>query len=288
MRVTIKSSDDYISRRRIKMTLLKSDYVFCVDSDGCAMDTMTYKHQLFFGPIAADEFEISDRETFLKEWDKVNLFSRTRGVNRFVALLMLLEFANVDNIDNLKSWVETTSSLSNASLEAEIAKNPATDLKKALVWSNEVNRQIKSYDGDVLAFEGAKEGLIHLHELGKLFIVSSANKEAVVEEWEDQELMPYIDDLYCQDRGKKEDVIAMLIAEGYDPCKIMMIGDSPGDLHAAEMNNVKFYPILVGKEKESWLTLKSEVADKFINDQLTEQDFENYATTFWDNLDKER
>lgn len=25
---------------------------FCIDSDGCAMDTMTYKHQLFFGPIA--------------------------------------------------------------------------------------------------------------------------------------------------------------------------------------------------------------------------------------------
>lgn len=35
---------------------------FCIDSDGCAMDTMTYKHQLFFGPIAADIFGISEQE----------------------------------------------------------------------------------------------------------------------------------------------------------------------------------------------------------------------------------
>lgn len=33
---------------------MKMEYVFCVDSDGCAMDTMTYKHELFFGPLAAD------------------------------------------------------------------------------------------------------------------------------------------------------------------------------------------------------------------------------------------
>lgn len=43
-------------------------YLFCVDSDGCVMDTMTYKHQQFFGPLAAKIFEIPKQETqrFLK------------------------------------------------------------------------------------------------------------------------------------------------------------------------------------------------------------------------------
>lgn len=31
-----------------------NNWIFCIDSDGCVMDTMTYKHNLFFGPIAAE------------------------------------------------------------------------------------------------------------------------------------------------------------------------------------------------------------------------------------------
>ncbi|VHM38123.1 phosphoglycolate phosphatase [Streptococcus pyogenes] len=42
------------------MTTKKEAFVFCVDSDGCAMDTMTYKHQLFFGPIAAEVFGVTN------------------------------------------------------------------------------------------------------------------------------------------------------------------------------------------------------------------------------------
>ena len=86
-------------------------FVFCIDSDGCVMDTMTYKHQLFFGPLAADVFEVKNREAFLQEWGRVNLFSRTRGVNRFVGLVMGLEYAGVKNIENLKSLGRTYTSI---------------------------------------------------------------------------------------------------------------------------------------------------------------------------------
>lgn len=262
----------------------RNQFVFCVDSDGCAMDTMTYKHQLFFGPIAADTFEIKNRTAFLKEWDKINLYSKTRGVNRFVGLVMGLEYAGITGIDNLKNWVEKTESLSNKSLELAIAKDNSNDLIKALLWSNEVNRQIKAYDGEALAFPGAKDALQKLQQLGKVYVVSSANKEAVEEEWQDQGLMSHIDDLYCQDRGKKEDVIAQLIASGYSKDHILMIGDSPGDLTAAEMNHVDFYPILVGKEESSWVDLTDEIADVFVAGQLTQQDSESLKEVFWKNL----
>lgn len=177
--------------------MITDEFVFCVDSDGYAMDTMTNKHQLFFGPLAAEVFHIEDKQSFLKEWNRVNLFSKTRGVNRFVGLLMGLEFAKHAPIEAFKDWVENTSSLSNASLEKAIADNPSEDLKKALGWSNLINSHIKDYEGEALAFPGAVEGLDALHELGKVFVVSSANKEAVEEEWNDQGLMTHIDDLYC-------------------------------------------------------------------------------------------
>ena len=264
---------------------MKEDFVFCVDSDGCAMDTMTYKHKLFFGPIAAAIFGVSDRETFLAEWNRVNLYSKTRGVNRFVGLVMGLEFAGISPIDSLKKWVETTASLSNASLEAALSQNPSEDLQKALDWSNEVNRQIKAYQGEALAFEGAVEGLERLHQLGKVFVVSSANKEAVQEEWLEQGLMDHVDDLYCQDRGKKEDVIAALIDMGYKPDHIMMVGDSPGDLEAATQNKVAFYPILVGQEVNSWTLLREAVAERFQSRNFTQADQDLFIDAFWNNLE---
>ena len=267
------------------MTAKTEQFVFCVDSDGCAMDTMTYKHQLFFGPLAADYFAVADQASFLKEWDRINLYSRTRGVNRFVGLVMGLEYAGVTGIDALKQWVQHTASLSNQSLEAELLKRPSDDLQKALDWSNEVNRQIEAYQGEALAFPGALSGLKALHQLGRVFVVSSANKEAVQKEWQDQGLMAHIDDLYCQDRGKKESVIAQLIDEGYEREGMMMIGDSPGDLAAAEQNQITFFPILVGKEASSWQDL-SHAAEAFTTGDLTELDVKSLTEAFWRNLDR--
>ena len=40
--------------------------------------------------------------------------------------------------------------------------------------------------------------------------------------------------------------------KGYDPEKVLMCGDAPGDLQAAEKNGVFYFPILVRREKGSW------------------------------------
>lgn len=259
------------------------DFIFCVDSDGCAMDTMTYKHELFFGPLIAKHFPIKDPVAFQKGWEKLNLYSRTRGVNRFTGLVMSLKAAGVPEIERLVTWAETTASLSNASLEAALAETASSDLEAALAWSYDVNQHIKSYEGEALAFPNARAGLEKLSQLGKVYVVSSANKEAVEEEWQDQCLMPYVTDLYCQDRGKKEDVLAQLVKEVESPNQIIMIGDSPGDCYAAQQNGVSFYPIIVGQEGQSWQTLIDEVADAFVAGQYEQNPFE---TAFWANLDQ--
>lgn len=264
----------------------KTGFIFCVDSDGCAMDTMTYKHELFFGPLIAKHFPIADSETFQKDWEKLNLYSRTRGVNRFTGLVMSLQAAGVPDIDKLVEWAETTDSLSNASLEAALAQASSPDLEAALAWSDDVNQHIKSYEGDALAFPNAREGLEKLSQLGQVYVVSSANREAVEEEWEDQGLMPYVTDLYCQDRGKKEDVLAQLVEDVASPSQIIMIGDSPGDCYAAEQNDVAFYPIIVGDEGQSWQVLRDSFADAFVAGQVTTEDYQALKDTFWTNLDQ--
>ena len=44
-----------------------------------------------------------------------------------------------------------------------------------------------------------------------------------------------------------------------------MIGDAPGDMKAAKANNALFYPIIPGREIQSWKRFGDEAFDRFIN-----------------------
>lgn len=244
------------------------EFVFCIDSDGCAMDTMTFKHQLYFGPIAAKVFNISDADNFVREWNETNLYRLTRGINRFVGLKEALEKAKVKGMDNFYNWVLNTKSYSNESLKAEIDLKQTEDLKLALKWSNLVNEAIKNHPIKAKSFKGVFDCLKKYHQIADIYVVSSANKQAVLEEFENEGLTAFVREIYCQDKGKKEDIIKMLIEAGYDQTKMIMIGDALGDLKAAKVNNIRFYPILANKEVESWSLFKDKYADAFLKGDL--------------------
>ncbi len=267
-----------------------AEVIFTVDSDGCAIDTMTYKHNLFMGPLAAEVFSVPQdlKEQFLENWSNINLYSKKRGVNRFVGLVATLKSINYDgmNVDHLYRWVEESDTLSPDTLKPEIEKHGSDDLKAALEWTMAVNEGVANGKDHDDVFDGALDGLKKISPLGKVYVVSTANREAITDEWTRYNLIDYVDGIYGQDSGKKEDTIATFISEGADPHQIIMIGDSPGDLVAAEKNNAWFYPILVGKEKESWDELIEFVADKFANGEFTQADHDHYKKKFWDNLDK--
>jgi len=44
---------------------------------------------------------------------------------------------------------------------------------------------------------------------------------------------------------------------------MLMLGDAPGDRRAAEANGALFYPIIPGKETESWKRLVEEALPRF-------------------------
>ena len=62
----------------------QKNFLVCVDSDGCAMDTMDIKHIRCFGPCMVDEWQLGQwQEEILKRWNAINLYTMTRGINRF-------------------------------------------------------------------------------------------------------------------------------------------------------------------------------------------------------------
>lgn len=238
----------------------KKEYLICVDSDGCAVDTMDIKHKRCFGPCMITEWELEAwRERVLARWDEINLYSMTRGINRFKGLAMLLEevdaaVAPIAGVRELRKWVDEARELSNGALEAEIARNDAPVLKKALNWSYAVNRAIAELPWEVKkAFPGVREGFEAVRSFADIAVVSSANRDAVEEEWMKFGLLDQVDLVLCQDVGSKAHCIAELKKKGYAEDHILMVGDAPGDKAAAEQNSVFYYPILVRKEVESWI-----------------------------------
>ena len=250
----------------------KHDYLVCVDSDGCAMDTMDVKHYRCFGPCMVAEWGLQQwEETILKRWNDVNLYTMTRGVNRFKALAICLseineQFAPIEDIDSLTLWVETSPELSNGALKAVIAAAPSIALEKTLSWSIAVNEAITALpDADKLPFPMAKEALAFAHERADVAIVSSANLDAVLAEWQEHGLLEHTDIVLSQNAGSKAFCIGELLKKGYAPDHVLMCGDAPGDRDAAQKNGVFYYPILVRNEKTSWEEFIAEGFDRLLS-----------------------
>jgi phosphoglycolate phosphatase-like HAD superfamily hydrolase len=267
----------------------QKDYLVCVDSDGCAIDTMDIKHHKCFGPCMVAEWKLEQwAEPILTRWNEINLYTMTRGINRFKGLAMALteinrQYTPIDGIDALNEWAEHAPELSNAALEAKITETGNTVFQKALAWSKAVNASINALPMDVkMPFAGVDRGLAAAHQVADVAVVSSANKEAVQEEWAHYGLLNSVDVLLCQDAGSKAHCIAELKKKGYAADHILMVGDAPGDKAAAEKNGVFYYPILVRHEKESWGEFPEALA------RLTAGNYSDYgaqkAQEFLDNL----
>ena len=88
------------------------EYLICIDSDGCAMDTMDVKHIRCFGPEWIKTFGLEKyQEEGLEYWNKINLYSKTRGINRFKGLAMALEEMErrglvFDGLDTFIRWTK--------------------------------------------------------------------------------------------------------------------------------------------------------------------------------------
>lgn len=251
----------------------QKEYLVCVDSDGCAMDTMDIKHFRCFGPCMVDEWGLEEWKTsILDRWNEVNLYTMTRGINRFKSLAMALTEVNakyrpIEDLDTICHWAETSPELSNDALARAIEANPESiSLRKALAWSMAVNKSIQALpESEIKPFEKAREALAFAHERADVAIVSSANLGAVLEEWEKHGLLPHTDIVLAQNAGSKAFCIGELLKKGYDADKVLMCGDAPGDLQSAEKNGVFYFPILVRKERASWEEFMADGFDRLLN-----------------------
>lgn len=248
----------------------RHDYLICMDSDGCAMNTMEIKHRKSLAPCMVYEWDLGEyRDAIMRRWREISLYSMDRGINRFEALAKILvdvneNYKRVEDLDSLLNWVKTSKELSTDSLRREVERTGSPALKKALEWSELVNGSLKMIsEKNKKPFEGVREALEAAEQFADIVIVTAASRTEIVEEWGYYDLLKHVGLVLTQETGSKEYCIGKLLEYGYQNDHAMMVGDSPIDQRAAKAEEVFFYPIMVWKEKESWEEFRNHALDKF-------------------------
>ncbi|MEN6449956.1 MAG: HAD hydrolase-like protein [Thermoguttaceae bacterium] len=252
----------------------KHDYLVGIDSDGCAFDTMELKHKECFIPNTINYWGLQGVSRYAREAAEfVNLYSRSRGINRFPALIEALELTNrrpevkargvrAEIPQSLRDWMKRETKLGNPALEKEVERTGDPGLKHTLTWSKAINTSITHMVRGVPPFPLVRESLEKLSQQADVLVVSATPHEALQREWDEHDLSRYTVAICGQELGTKKESLAH--AAKYPANHALMIGDAPGDHQAAVANHVLFFPINPGAEEASWRRFYEEGIERFL------------------------
>lgn len=253
----------------------KHDFLVAIDSDGCAFDSMEIKHKECFIPNFIRHMGLQAVSKYAREaCEFTNLYSKTRGANRFPAYLLALDLlekrpeavargAKIPKLQGVRDWVKRESKLSSGSCKSEAEKTGDADLQRAATWSAAVDACIKETVHDVPPFPGVRESLERLTGKVDMIVCSATPTPALIKEWQEHGIEKYVAEICGQEVGSKAEILAAAIAKGFAPDHILMVGDAPGDMKAARSNGACFFPINPGHEEASWVKFKEGV-DRFL------------------------
>lgn len=245
-----------------------------IDSDGCIFDSMEIKHKECFTPMFIKYFGLQAASKYAREvWDFVNLYSKTRGVNRFPALSRSLKLlaerrdvqarkVSVPDAQAVDEWISRETKLGNATLAAEV-KSGNQGLARVKEWSDAVNRQVEDIVHGVPPFPLVPETLEKLNARADAMCISQTPADALLREWSGAKINQHVKMIAGQEMGTKTEHLKFAATGKYAPEKILMIGDAPGDYKAAKANKALFFPIVPGHEEDSWKQLYEEGLDRF-------------------------
>ena len=270
------------------------NYAFCVDSDGCVMDTMTPKHRFCFGPEAIKMWNLLPWEKEAeKRWEEINLWQKTRGINRFQGIYCFLyefrdKISEADELPRLEHWLQTTGEYSERALAEEVKKTGSKLLQQVLDWSDKVNESINQIPkAKTRVFTVAKDIISRICKETDIYIISSANREAVCREWEEASVLNYVTECMTQEKGTKCECLKKVCELGYESSHVLMVGDALGDKESADVAGIPFFPILAGKEEESWQEGRKSAFPAWLNGNYTKEMQQKYERQFYQNLERD-
>jgi len=253
------------------------DFFVGIDSDGCAFDAMELKHKECFTPTIVKVWGLQAVSKYTRETcEFVNLYSKTRGLNRWIALARVFDLlrerpevvargAKVPKGDKIKEFIASDYPLSHKGMVQYAADHPHPELEQAVLWSKTVDDAIADMVHGVPPFPWVRESLQKMQGKVDLMVVSATPVEALEREWGEHGIAQYMTVIAGQEMGTKKQHLQFAAKGKYDDNRILLIGDAPGDRDAAKGVDVLYYPINPGAEDKSWKRFYDEALGRFLN-----------------------
>ena len=247
-----------------------------IDSDGCVFDSLPVKLHNHVVPLVIRWWGLDPVAALVHRLaDPINLFSASRGGNRFPNLILLFEALAAEpevrlrqvalpDLAALRRFCQSGAALGNTALEAVAAREPDPELRRVLAWSRALSHDIDTRMEPVPPFAWARRSLERMAQSSDLVVISQTPEAAIRREWRHHGIDHLVSGIAGQEQGSKARQLAQANGERYPAGRMLMIGDAPGDHRAAVESGAIFFPILPGAEETSWRHFHDEVYPRFL------------------------
>lgn len=261
-------------QQQLRAWKTEKEFLVCIDTDGCVLDNMSAKQMLVFHPLFMDMNSLRGIETYYRlHAEHHNLWSKTRGCDRYVAIQLILgslledalarDVIDVEWIGELKAsvdgyvgWVNSTDGVSfGIPSLSEYHQEHGLDynIARLLGWSEAVDRSFAFTTLKMDPFPNVREAIKYLAQRADILVVSGTPYSDLSQWWSNQDLTKYIRAIASKEMGKKDEHIRIIKhVGGYEDCKVIMCGDGGGDLKAVRNNDGLFFPAPAGRETAAW------------------------------------
>ena len=153
----------------------------------------------FLYPNAVKHFGLFAISKYVREtWEFVNLYSVTRGINRFPALVKVMDLLaerpeiiemdfKLPDMEPLREWIRQETKLGNPVFKEYVKNNPHPALDPVLKWTLAVNEDIASWLRNTPPFPYARKSIERLSTVADAIVVSQTPHEALAREWEEHD-----------------------------------------------------------------------------------------------------
>jgi phosphoglycolate phosphatase-like HAD superfamily hydrolase len=265
---------------KLRAHIPTKEFFVGIDSDGCCFNSMEVKHNDSFSVNLIKYFGLQalSRQAH-QAWDFVNLYSQTRGVNRFKAVVLAVDAmksmprvqksgAALPELPYLRQWIKSETQLGNPRLKEKIAAASGAEkaeLELVFEWSRAVNKTIEEIVHNLPPFPRVRDSLTRLRERADIMVVSATPQEALDREWTQHGIEQFVALIAGQEMGSKTEHLTLAAKGKYPAENVLMVGDAPGDFKAARDVGALFFPVNPGDEEASWERFHGEALDRFFN-----------------------
>ena len=278
-----------LSIKDLKKHKPKKNYFVGIDSDGTVFNSMELKHKDCFVGCLIKAFRLAliTHEVHLV-WNYVNIFSITRGTNRFKALILTFDYLRkmesvikaeiyIPKLNTIRDWLTSNEPLTNERLKKIVFNSPENEklyLETVIEWSENVNKTVKKTVFNLPPITGALNAMSNIRKYADIVVISNTPVNTLNREWTENNIKSNVLYIGGQETGTKTEMLDAVAKNKYKNENILIIGDSFGDLNAAKNINALFFPILPLIEEKSWELFNQKGFQNFLDGSFSGE-FEN-------------